>query len=107
MSRYFALVNGSNVVENVIEADQPFIDAHPAAAGKQWIETFMNGENGKNYAGIGNTYDVGIGDFLDAKPYPSWVQSGNTWVPPTARPAGNWKWDENSVSWITTPAVDG
>lgn len=81
MSQYFALVNSENLVEQVIEGDENFVSLHPAEAGKQWVETFINDQDGKNYAGVGYTYDPGMNDFIPPKPYPSWVQNGNTWEP--------------------------
>lgn len=101
MSKYFALVNSENIVEKVIVAEDEFVDALPDEAGKQWIQTFMSGENGKNYAGIGFSYIDEMNDFMSPKPYPSWVQNGHSWEAPVPMPSvGDWNWDENTVSWV-------
>ncbi len=90
---YYALVNADNLVENVVVGDEDYPSNYPADAGKQWIETFAAGENGKNYAGVGDSYGE--------KPYPSWVKSGNKWVAPVALPddSGNWIWNEGTQAW--------
>lgn len=100
MSRYFALVNADNVVEDVAVGDDNFIAERQAPVGKQWVETVMDGAGGKNYASIGGTYDAGMGDFIPPKPFPSWTQSGNHWAAPVAKPDGNWFWVESTLSWV-------
>ena len=101
MKHYFALVNSENIVEQVIVGDEDYPEQNDPGAGKQWVETFMNGQNGKNYAGIGYTYDSGLQDFLSPKPFPSWILNGNKWEAPVPMPEeGEYRWDEDSQSWV-------
>lgn len=102
-STYARVVNG--VVTNVIVAEasffDTFVDPDPTA---QWIQTFMDGSQRKNYAGIGFTYDAGLDAFIPPKPFPSWVLDSNkgNWVAPVAKPSDGkfYAWDEASTSWV-------
>lgn len=100
MAKYFALVNDENIVEQVIVSEEEFVDGLAPEDGKQWIETFAAGEGGKRYASPGYIYDPIIEDFLSPKPYPSWSQDGNRWVPPSPKPEGDsWRWNEDEENW--------
>lgn len=104
---YFALVNSENVVEQVIVGPEEYPEENDPGVGKQWVETFMNGQGGKNYAGIGHIYDPAIQDFLSPKPFPSWVQNGNQWEAPVAKPEGDWLWEESTGSWVEWVRPEG
>lgn len=109
---HFAKVNGFGVVEEVIVAEQDFIDSLPNAS--SWVQTSYNTFGGvhklggtpfrKNYAGIGFTYDHTRDAFISPKTYPSWSLNEDTclWEPPTPMPQdGNfYYWDEPTTSWI-------
>jgi len=68
---HFALVNNQNIVEQVIVAEQDFIDSLPKD--QKWIQTSYNTRNGvhlnggtplrKNFAGIGYVYDPEKDEF--------------------------------------------
>lgn len=68
---HFALVNNQNIVEQVIVAEQDFIDSLPRD--QKWIQTSYNTRNGvhlkggtplrKNFAGIGYIYDPEKDEF--------------------------------------------
>jgi len=63
MFTYFAHITPENIVDDVIVADQQFIDDTYGANADEWVETFMN-TAGKTYAGIGYTYDDDTQDFV-------------------------------------------
>lgn len=58
----------------------------------------------KNYAGIGYYYDSIRDAFIPPKPFESWILNDETclWNSPIPKPetAGQWQWDEDSLSWI-------
>ena len=62
--RYFAKINTeTTVVERVIIATPEFISDNFDNS-ELWIETFMDGSQRKNYAGIGFTYDSNLDAFI-------------------------------------------
>ena len=95
---YFAKVS-SGIVEEVIRADQDFIDTGLVGDPAHWIETSYNtrgnvyyipdtntpdpDQSAKlrgNYAGIGYTYDTINDVFYAPDPGPGWVLDTNTWL---------------------------
>jgi hypothetical protein len=90
--RYFAQVN-SGVVSEVVVSEQ--------APGMSWIETFTDGTRG-HYAGVGYVYMASIDAFVPPSPFPSWSLDSQSleWVAPLPRPSGNYRWDENLLSWV-------
>lgn len=127
---YFAnvpvLINGKGIVQEVISAEQPFIDSGLVGDPSLWWQTSYNtrgnvhyGPDGQpdggvalraNYAGIGYTLDTTvvqdgvIGVFYEPQPYPSWILNTQTylWDAPTPVPNdGNlYVWDEVTKSWV-------
>ena len=101
MTRYWAKVEGG-IVTNVIVAEQDFIDSHPAFGGS-FVETFKDGSQRKNYAGIGMEYDSIRYVFIPEKPFPSWTLNETTcdWDPPIAMPDDGkyYKWNEDTGAW--------
>jgi hypothetical protein len=69
--------------------------------------TSYNANIRKNYAGIGFTYDLALDAFIPPKPYASWLLDEETcnWEAPTPMPQGNYRWDEDSVSWLEVEEV--
>ena len=108
---HFAKVN-NGFVQQVIVADQDYIDTFPDAS--SWIQTSYNTHGGvhknggtplrKNFAGIGYTYDAGRDAFIPPKPFASWTLNESTclWDAPVAMPTegGPYKWDEAITSWV-------
>jgi len=72
MSTYFAHITPENIVDDVIVADQQFIDDTYGANADEWVETFID-TPGKTYAGVGYTYDDDTQDFI-APPAPEPVE---------------------------------
>ena len=128
---YFArvptLTNGKGIVDDVISAEQPFIDSGLVGDPTMWWQTSYNtrgnvhyGQDGQpdggvalraNYAGIGYTLDTTVvengvtGVFYAPQPFPSWVLNPQTyyWEAPVPYPksGGNYIWDEATQSWVT------
>lgn len=130
---YFAnvptIVNGKGIVEEVIKADQDFIDTGVVGNPVDWVQTNYNTRGGiyylpnsntpspdqskalrANYAGIGYTLDTNVvengvvGVFYAPQPYPSWTISAPTWLweAPVPYPStgGPYVWDEATQSWV-------
>jgi hypothetical protein len=115
---HFARVNAQGIVEQVIVAEQDFIDTLPDAS--SWVQTSYNTRGGvhttggtplrKNYAGIGYTYDPQRDAFISPKIFNSWVLNEETclWTPPiplpddtgTGDPPKRYLWDEETMSWV-------
>lgn len=69
--------------------------------------TSYNGNIRKNYAGIGYAYDAALDAFIPPKPFASWVldEATATWKAPVAMPEGNYRWDEETFSWLEVEEV--
>lgn len=109
MTTYWAELDATNIVVQVITGvDDPIIEGVSA---EQWYTNFV-GETckqtyidtvGKNYAGIGYTYDVVNNNFISPQPYPSWLlDASHNWQAPTVYPSDGkvYVWDETSLTWI-------
>jgi hypothetical protein len=69
--------------------------------GGVWIQTYID-TAGKNYAGIGYTYDAVNDNFIAPQPYPSWILNSNdVWQAPIPQPPAppQTYWDEDTQSW--------
>ena len=127
---YFAKVltitNGKGLVDDVIAADQSFIDSGAVGDASLYWQTSYNthgnvhyGQNGQpdggvalraNYAGIGYTLDTTVvqdgvtGVFYAPQPYASWILNTQTylWDAPVPMPktGGPYYWDEPTESWV-------
>jgi hypothetical protein len=108
---HFARVTAQGVVEQVIVAEQDFINTLPDAS--SWIQTSYNTHGGqhpegrplrKNYAGIGYTYDPVRDAFIPPKPFASWVLNEDTclWDAPVTYPTDGkiYQWNEDQQNWI-------
>ena len=108
---HFAQVNEQGIVEQVIVAEQDFIDTLPNAS--SWVQTSYNTFAGqhpegrpmrKNYAGIGYTFDSVRDAFIPPQPYASWLLNKDTclWESPIPYPddGNRYTWDEATTSWI-------
>ena len=108
MAHYAKVVDG--IVENVIVADQEWIDGLDG----QWVQTSYNTSGGvhvdggtplrKNFAGIGMSYNADRDAFYAPQPYASWTLDEETclWEAPTAKPDDDklYNWDEDTTSWV-------
>jgi hypothetical protein len=101
---YFAqLVN--NIVIEVIAVNDDIINGTQFChnlLGGDWVETYVD-TVGKNYAGIGYTYDAINNNFIAPQPYPSWtLDSNDIWQPPTPKPQAppQTHWNEQLQKWV-------
>jgi hypothetical protein len=112
---HYAFLDGNNLVTEVITG----IDETELIEGidtETWYGNFRgqvckrtsyNANIRKNYAGIGFTYDLELDAFIPPKPYASWLLDEETcnWEAPTPMPQGNYRWDEDSVSWLEVEEI--
>ena len=121
MSHFARIENG--IVQEVIVAEQYFIDSGAVDDPSCWVQTSYNTRGGihykpnsdepsedqskalrKNYAGIGYTYDRERDAFIPPKPFESWVLNEDTclWDAPVPLPSDGQRyvWDETTISWV-------
>ena len=116
---HFAEIDNDGIVQQVIVAEQDFIDSGAVGDANNWVQTSYNTRGGvhyapnssepdggalrKNYAGKGYTYDETRDAFIPQKPFPSWELNEDTcqWEPPIPYPddGKNYYWDEDTISW--------
>lgn len=110
MAHFARVENG--IVQEVIVAEQEFIDNLVYDKPGVWIQTSYNTFGGvhseggtplrMNFAGIGFTYDSDRDAFIPPKPYESWTLNETTcrWEAPVAEPTdGAYEWNEETQSW--------
>ena len=101
---YFAKVV-NNIVEQVISADQSFINSGAVGDANAWLQTYTDGTIRKNFAGIGFVYDAKRDAFIPPQPYFSWSLNKNTcrWEPPVKIPIDGkmYAWDEKTKNWVS------
>lgn len=87
-----AVLNEKNVVINIIVVSDDFNEL-------DHVEYFN-----QNPALIGG--DLFDGYFYPKQPYSSWTRNGaGNWIAPSPRPNGvDWRWDEDTLSWIELEA---
>ncbi len=118
---HFAKIE-SNIVTQVIVAEQDFIDTQEGT----WVQTSYNTRGGvhyqpntntpsddqskalrKNYAGIGYTYDSTKDAFIPPKPFDSFTLNETTclWEAPVSYPTDGeaYVWNEDTQSWDSHP----
>jgi hypothetical protein len=75
-----------------------------------WMQTSYNNNIRKNFAGIGDTYDLTRDAFIAPKPYASWVLNETTcqWEAPTPYPDddNDYEWDESTAAWVKVEAPE-
>ena len=100
---HFAKINKTNIVTDVIVAEQDFINSGKVGDSFLWIQTSYNGSFRKNYAGIGFQYDKTRDAFIAPKPFNSWLLNETTcrWEAPVAKPNDDnkYNWNETNQNW--------
>ena len=100
---HFAKLDGNNIVENVIVAEQDYINSGVVGDAFLWVQTSYNGNFRKNYAGVGFTYDVVRNAFIPPQPFNSWTLNEDTcrWDAPVAMPDDDqrYTWNEETSNW--------
>ena len=105
---HFAKINSDNIVENIIVAEQDFINSGAVGDAFLWVQTSYNNNFRGKYAAVGDTWDKVNEVFVPAQPYTSWVLSeDNVWQAPTAYPEDGliYDWNEDTLAWdeVTDP----
>lgn len=109
---YFAQVIDGRV-QQVIVADQAFIDSGAVGNPAEWIETTKNSAGGQsldntrviryNTAERGWHYDAQADAFYRPQPFPSWTLDTTryVWVAPVEQPNDGklYNWNESTQSW--------
>ena len=97
MATYFAQVE-DGIVTQVIVASADFVASQPGT----WVETFMDGAQRKNYAGIGYHFDAELDAFYAPQPFPSWLLDEDcVWQAPVEYPTDGdlYIWSEENLAW--------
>ena len=101
MSHYAKIEDG--IVTRVIVAEAEFFDTYVDDTPGEWVETYKDRSQRKNYAGVGFSYDKTRDAFIPPQPYPSWTlnESNCLWDSPVAYPSDGetYQWNEEAQSW--------
>ena len=100
----------NNGGEQSEQAAQYFATVSPLSPqGVKWIQTSVNNNFRKQYAGINYTYDPIKNIFIKPKPFTSWLLDANDdWQAPTPKPVTSvqkegeqdpYVWDEENLKW--------
>ena len=112
MAHYAFLDRNNKVTQVIVGRNEDEVvdgisdwEAHYAeVVGQRCVRTSYNDNIRKQYASIGYTYDEAKDQFVASQPFASWsLDSNNDWQPPTPKPEGEFKWDEESLSWLAIP----
>jgi hypothetical protein len=112
---HYAFLDENNIVTEVIVG----IDESELIEGldpETWYGNFRgqvckrtsyNANIRKHYAGIGHSYNTVLDAFVLPKPFQSWVLDEETanWEAPVPMPEGNYRWDEETLSWLEVEEV--
>jgi len=80
-----------------------------STGGTSWKQTSYNGNQRKQYAGLGYTYDATKNKFILPKPFDSWsLDSNDDWIAPVTYPNKDEiesnpvliLWDEDNQKWL-------
>jgi hypothetical protein len=106
---HYAFLDANNVVTELIAG----IDETELIEGldpETWYGNFrgqvckrtsINNNIRKQYATIGGTYNPEADIFIRPQPFPSWTLDSNyDWQPPTPKPEGNYRWNEEELAWV-------
>ncbi len=99
----FAEVDNSNVILRIIVVDQANINTGLFGNPGNWIQTYYDGSQRKNYAGPGYSFDNGRNAFIPPKPFASWILDEPTarWkAPHEPNPGQDCEWNEAAQKWV-------
>ena len=111
---YFARLNENNKVirvSSVNDAEVPteqvgidFLTQHNN--GGWYKQTYIDGRQRKNYAGVDYVYESIRDAFIAPKPFTSWILNDTTcqWEAPIAKPddGKSYSWNESIQEWVET-----
>jgi hypothetical protein len=106
----------NNGGEQSEQAAQHFAKVSPLSPqGVKWVQTSVNNNFRKQYAGIGYTFDSTKNKFIKPKPFTSWLLDANDdWQAPITIPVTSiqkegeqdpYVWDEENLKWKMIPLV--
>tara|TARA_R100001163_G_scaffold49960_1_gene37588 strand:+ start:360 stop:707 length:348 start_codon:yes stop_codon:yes gene_type:complete len=108
----FAKLGKGNIVEKVIAVDDSIATTEQAGVEflqnlynnrDVWKQTYIDGSQRKNYAGIGYIYDQEKNAFIPPRPYDSWTLNETTceWEAPVTEPDDEQRyfWNETTKQW--------
>jgi hypothetical protein len=104
---HFAEIDNDSIVVRVLVIDEETILSGSMGDVSKWVQTSYNNSIRKQFAGIGDFYDVEKDIFIKPQPYPSWtLDSNNDWQPPVLQPAPTGSiiyktWDEDDRTWVS------
>ena len=99
---HFAKIDSNNIVENVIVAEQDFINSGAVGDAFLWVQTSYNGNFRGKYAAIGDTWDKVNERFVSPQPFASWTLDADfNWQAPVAYPTDDlmYTWNEDTLAW--------
>tara|TARA_R100000664_G_C2739119_1_gene127909 strand:- start:925 stop:1275 length:351 start_codon:yes stop_codon:yes gene_type:complete len=108
----FAKLGLGNIVEKITSVDDSIATTEQAGVDflnnlyhtrDAWKQTYIDGSQRKNYAGIGYWYDENRDAFIAPKPFDSFILNETTcrWEPPVVKPDDGqiYNWNENTKQW--------
>jgi hypothetical protein len=97
------VVNNNELLIDGVENERKGIQFCQSLFGGNWVQTSINGNMRKQYAGIGFTFDSTADVFVTPQPFSSWSLDANyDWQAPIERPADGkmYLWDESKTAWV-------
>ncbi len=69
--------------------------------GGTWVQCSYNNRIRKQFPGRGYTFNSVADVFVAPRPFASWTLDSNyDWQPPTAKPEGDYYWNEKQQKWV-------
>ena len=106
MASYIAELDLNNIVLRVLRAGDDIADKETWASnilGGTWKQTYIDGSQRKQFAGIGMVYDPVKDKFLNAQPYASWsLDASDDWQPPITRPTESEVYIDANTFYVTS-----
>ena len=106
---HFAEIDKDGIVQQVIVAEQDYINSGLVGDSFNWIQVSYSGSFRKKYAGIGYKYDKTKEIFIEPQPYSSWTLDENSdWQPPTPFPDDGeaYHWNEDTQAWESSKPLE-
>ena len=100
---HFAKLDNSNIITEVIVAEQDFINSGAVGDSFRWVQTSYNNNFRKKFAAVSDTYDIVKNKFISVQPYASWTLDANDdWQAPVTYPddSKDYSWNEATTSWV-------
>ena len=101
---HFAKIDKDGIVQQVIVAEQDFINSGLIGDSFNWVQTSYNENFRGKFPSVGDVYDKEKDIFRPVQPFPSWTLDSENkwqWKPPTEQPDDNkmYDWNEDTQAW--------